>query len=174
MFQRTSAVPSYNRALYLMSKPPVQQRGVVAKMPRYPSVRNPGLLHLTILALADGREESLPRFIELMDGFGAYAFHVKFDRIIESRVVALSSRKRLQRAEEFQQQLVQFLQRGGFTSFSSPPKPHVTLRYGRDGMGNEMIPSIGWKVDEVLLIESLVGRATHIERGRWQLEPLLI
>lgn len=159
-----------------MSKPPVQERATVARMARYPKGRNPGLLHLTILALGDlaGRPELLRRFLGLMDGFSACTFHVRFDRIAESGVVALSSRNQLKGAVEFQRQLTQFLRRGDFTSFGKPPKPHMTLRYKRDGMGNEAITPVGWRVDEILLIESLAGKATHIERGRWQLEPLLI
>jgi 2'-5' RNA ligase len=177
MIQQPNSRPPAKRTLYLMSKPPLQEQAAVACMPRYPTVRNPELLHCTILALADlaeRPEESLDAFIKLMSGFRAYAFYLQFDRIVENGVVALSSRKRLQGAAEFQRQLVQFLQARGFLRFRNPPRPHVTLKYGRDEMGTEDIPPIGWKVDELLLIESLVGKSSHVPKACWQLEPLLI
>lgn len=177
MFPPTRTGPPPARGLYLMSKPPMLERRAVAAMPRYSSARDPALLHLTIMGLFDlaGQpEELLHTFAGLMKGFFAYAFHVRFDRIAESGVVALSSRRQLQGAVEFQRQLTQYLRSRDFTWFGKPPRPHMTIRYGRDGVGDEAILPIGWRVDEILLIESLGGKATHIERGRWQLEPLLI
>lgn len=160
-----------------MSKPPLEERAAVACMPRCSTARNPELLHCTILALVDlveWPEEWLAEFVALMDGFRAYAFYLRFDRVVENGVVALSSRTRLRGAAEFQQQLVQFLRTSGFLLVGTPPKPHVTINYRRDGKGNEAIPPIGWCVDELLLIESLGGKSTHLPRGRWQLDPLLI
>jgi len=51
------------------------------------------------------------------------------------------------------------------------PEPHVTINYAGDRLrGGKMAP-IGWTVDEILLVESVVGRATHIAHGRWPLRP---
>jgi len=31
------------------------------------------------------------------------------------------------------------------------------------------MPPIGWTVDEIILMESIVGKTTHVEHGRWPL-----
>jgi RNA 2',3'-cyclic 3'-phosphodiesterase len=31
------------------------------------------------------------------------------------------------------------------------------------------MPPIGWTVDEIILMESVVGKTTHVEHGRWPL-----
>lgn len=176
MIQQLKPRPA-KRGLYLMSKLPLHERSTVASMSRYSTARNPDLLHCTILSLfdlAENAEELLDVFTGLMDDFHAHAFYLRFDRIVENGVVALSSRTRLRGAAELQQQLVKFLRTRGFWRFGTPPRPHVTINYNRDGKGKEAIPPIGWRVEELLLIESLGGKSTHLLRGRWQLEPLLI
>ena len=49
------------------------------------------------------------------------------------------------------------------------PAPHITINYRGDRFGTETIPPIGWMVREIVLIESVVGKTTHIEHGRWTL-----
>jgi 2'-5' RNA ligase len=47
--------------------------------------------------------------------------------------------------------------------------PHMTLAY-RDGQpSSETIPAFGWAVDELVLINSHVGRTHHKILGRWKL-----
>lgn len=165
------------RSLYVMSKPPPEILSRVAGLPRNSRERGPELLHTTLLALGDLAElpeGTLATVLALMDGFHADAFHVYFDHIAEGRAVALRSSKAQRGVDTFRKRLAHFLRERDFPDFVVPGRAHVTLRYSRDGMGNEPIPPISWRVDEVLLIESLGGKATHIERGRWQLNPLLI
>lgn len=139
--------------------------------------RPPGLAHVTLLSFGN-LEERPGGFVRLllgkMEGFEARAFHVAFDRIIERPCVTLRSRKTLQAAKAFQVGLANHLIARGFASFEKLPEAHLTLNYGRDGLGTEVIRPIEWCVDEVLLIESVHGQARHIVRGRWQLNPLLI
>lgn len=47
--------------------------------------------------------------------------------------------------------------------------PHVTFAYRPDGLGSEAIIPIVWPVDEILLVESLVGKPRHVVHGRWRL-----
>lgn len=51
------------------------------------------------------------------------------------------------------------------------PEPHVTINYRGDRLGAQKITPVGWTVDAILLIESVVGNATHVEHGRWPLRP---
>ena len=165
------------RGLYVMSKPPPPILSQMGGLKRMPAQRGLERVHATVLALGDLAElpeEHLPTVLEAMDGFQADAFHIYFDHIAEGKVVALRSRKVQRGMNTFRKRLVRFLAERDFHEVVVPGKAHVTLRYDRDGKGDEPIQPIDWRVDEVLLIESLGGKSTHIERGRWQLNPLLI
>lgn len=48
--------------------------------------------------------------------------------------------------------------------------PHMTLLYDETGVGKEHIDPIGWTVNEIVLIHSLVGQSRHIPLGRWPLK----
>jgi 2'-5' RNA ligase len=166
-----------HRPLYLMTRPTEPTLGQVFALPRTSEERPPYLSHITLLPffdLVDEERHGLGEVVELMSRFWAYAFHVRFDRICEHRAVTLRPSKTLRDARAFQRSLVAFLRESGFARFGKPPDPHLTISYHRDGQGEEAIAPIGWRVDEVVLIESVHGQATHIEHGRWQLRPLLV
>ena len=64
---------------------------------------------------------------------------------------------------------VSALEAGGFPVPRYRLSPHITLAYRPDGLGTEAIIPISWMVEEVLLIESVVGEARHVVHGRWPL-----
>ncbi len=47
--------------------------------------------------------------------------------------------------------------------------PHVSLLYCQQPMACEPIAPIRWRVNELILIDSLVGRGKHFELGNWPL-----
>lgn len=47
--------------------------------------------------------------------------------------------------------------------------PHVTLLYGDRPIAEQRVETIGWKVQEFVLVRSLHGEGKHIELGRWPL-----
>ena len=49
------------------------------------------------------------------------------------------------------------------------PEPHITINYRGDRLNAQKIPPIGWTVDEIIFTESIVGKTTHVEHGRWRL-----
>ena len=49
-------------------------------------------------------------------------------------------------------------------------KPHVTLLYDDGHVPPQTSLPIGWTVDELVLIHSLVGQSRHIVLGRWPLQ----
>jgi 2'-5' RNA ligase len=49
------------------------------------------------------------------------------------------------------------------------PEPHLTINHRDDRLGARRIEPIGWTVDEILRVESVVGKATHVAQGRWRL-----
>lgn len=52
--------------------------------------------------------------------------------------------------------------------------PHVTLLYDHNYSGHCPIDPISWTADELVLVESLVGRSRHIVRGAWSLGEALV
>jgi 2'-5' RNA ligase len=55
--------------------------------------------------------------------------------------------------------------RGGNRKF----KPHITLLYDERAIARESVPSVCWKVEDIVLVHSLIGKSRHIELGRWTL-----
>jgi len=49
-----------------------------------------------------------------------------------------------------------------------PPKTSGAT-YRGDWLNAQKMPPIGWKVDEIILMESIVGKTTHVDHGRWPL-----
>lgn len=126
---------------------------------------------LAFVDLAEAPPSFLSVLCELLKGFEAAAFHVAFDRIEERRAVTLRSSAPLTAVRQFQTEFTGYLKAAGFPFFGPPPEPHVTINYRGDGKGTEGIHPVGWKVEEVLLIESVVGQAQHISHHRLALNP---
>lgn len=77
-------------------------------------------------------------------------------------------------ARAFQKALVNHLLREKAPIMDgTTPEPHITINYRGDRLGSETLgkkmPPIGWTVDEIILMESIVGKTTHVEHGRWRL-----
>jgi RNA 2',3'-cyclic 3'-phosphodiesterase len=159
--------------LYIMAKPPIAAREQIVALPRNDPRRGPELLHVTLMALFDlhyAPPEWLPAIKAALNTFEATAFPLSFDRIEERRAVTLRTREPLAEARAFQAALVQhLLECRAPCMLGTTPVPHVTINYRGDGLGAKKIPPIGWTVDTILLVESIVGKTTHVEHGRWAL-----
>jgi 2'-5' RNA ligase len=155
-----------------MAKPDSLLAELIWSHPRSNWNRPPELLHITLLGLFDLAlfpAEVLDRLRELMAIFDAAPFRVVFDHIDERRVVALRGSEPMQGAEAFQQRFSSFLKARGFPFFGHAPEPHLTINYRKDRKGMTLIDPISWEVEELLLIESVYGKATHIVHDRWKL-----
>jgi 2'-5' RNA ligase len=160
-----------------MAKPIGGPLAQIHALPRTSPERSSALTYATLFRffdLATEPAQSLSTLQRLMDRFYADAFHVRLDQIRERGAVMLFSRAPLCAAAAFQRGLMTYFTRCGFDSFGKSPKLHVTVNYCGDGQGNEAIDPIAWMIDEVLLIESIHGQATHHLHGRWELDRLLI
>ena len=159
--------------LYVMAKPPPQVAAQIAALPRNDPGRDAGLLHVTLLKLFDlhhAPPQWLGQIIAALDSFSAPAFPLAFDRIENRKAVTLRTRDPLAEARAFQAALVRhFLERKAPMLLGTTPEPHVTINYHGDRLRAAKMPAIGWTVDEILLVESVVGKTTHIEHGRWPL-----
>lgn len=159
--------------LYIMAKPPLEVRAQITALPRNDPGRSADLLHVTLLSLFDLYKkppEWLPAVITALDSFRAPPFPLLFDRIENRKAVTLRTRDPLTQARAVQAALVRHLveQRAPIMD-GTAPQPHVTINYRGDRLRTEKIAPIAWTVDEILLVESIVGKTTHVVHGRWLL-----
>lgn len=159
--------------LYIMAKPPSSARAQITALPRNDPARGPDLLHVTLVTLFDlhyAPPEWLPQVIAALDSFDGPAFPLVFDRIENRKAVTLRTRDPLAQARAFQAALLRhLLEHKAPMMLGTTPEPHVTINYRGDRLGSQKIAPIGWTVDEILLMESVVGKTTHVEHGRWPL-----
>ncbi len=159
--------------LYVMAKPPPEVAAQIAALPRNDPGRGPELLHMTLLTLYDLHRAPpawLPATIAALDTFSAAPFPVAFDRIENHKAVTLRTRDPLTEARAFQRTLVvHLLARKAPLMLGTTPEPHVTINYAGDRLRGAKTPPIGWTVEEILLVESVVGKTAHVEHGRWPL-----
>jgi RNA 2',3'-cyclic 3'-phosphodiesterase len=71
--------------------------------------------------------------------------------------------------KEFHQALHIAMRRNGCRGLAKTFTPHVTLLYDRELVGLRRIDPVRWRVNEFVLVQSLVGHATHVPLGRWNL-----
>lgn len=162
------------RPVYVFAKPSDEGRAAIGALRRTSRGRALDLLHTTLLPffdLDDAPPQAVRHIIALLNEFRGDAFDLTFDSIVERRGVTLRSTRRLEGALAFQQALAAHLRARNFPFFGRAPEPHLTINYRRDGYGNESISPIGWRVDEILLVESVVGETRHVVHGRWALGP---
>lgn len=161
--------------LYVMAKPPPAVQAAIVALPRNDAARGPDLLHVTLASLFDLHDappEWLPAVIAAIDTFQGHAFPLMFDRIEVHKAVTLRTRDPLAGARAFQAALMRTLvERRAPLMLGTTPVPHVTINYRDDRLGARKIAPIAWTVEEILLVESVVGKTTHIEHGRWRLRP---
>jgi 2'-5' RNA ligase len=159
--------------LYIMAKPPPGVQAQIAALPRNDPGRGPELLHVTLVTLFDlhyAPPEWLPQVIAALDSFEGAAFPLAFDRIENRKAVTLRTRAPLAEARAFQAALVRhLLERKAPMMLGTTPEPHVTINYRGDRLNAQKMPAIGWTVDEIILMESVVGKTLHVEHGRWRL-----
>jgi len=159
--------------LYVQAKLPPEQQAQVVALPRNDSSRGPELLHVTLVSLFDlhyAPPDWLPAVIAALDSFRSPPFPLVFDRIENRKAVTLRTREPLAEARAMQAALVRhLLEKRVPIMDGTTPQPHVTINYRGDRLNAQKIAPVGWMVEEILLVESVVGKTTHIEHGRWAL-----
>ncbi len=131
-------------------------------------------LHTTLAISGDFATEpthAMAGFMEAGHHIAAAPFDMTVDRLAGSRrSVALRPSRRSDELFALQRQIADVLRRIGLAlrdgwGFS----PHITLFY-RDGVPfNRTVTGFCWRVEELVLIHSLVGRTEHHVLGRWPL-----
>ena len=119
-------------------------------------------------ALPPGLVERAGLALEALD---ARAFSVRFDRMSgDDRGIRLIPSAPSEGYAAFQHGLAAALARAELAPrpdwrFS----PHLTLRYGGRQRIDEAVPEIGWRVAELVLIDSVLGANRHETLARWPL-----
>jgi 2'-5' RNA ligase len=158
-----------------MAKPPPAVTARIAALPRNDPGRVPELLHVTLMKLFDlyhAPPEWLGQVIAALDSFDGIAFPLRFDRIENRKAVTLRTRDPLPEARAFQAALVRhLLSTRAPMMLGTTPEPHLTINYHGDRLRAQKVEPVGWMVSDIRLVESVVGKATHVEHGRWPLHP---
>ena len=176
------AIPSGSSGLhnlFFAIRPPVNIRhriaGATASLPVGGKPKQHDRLHITVLQLIINAVPPAAMIEEALDvaaSLRAAPFNVMFDHLVAgSKSMLLVPKEPLDALHVFRERLGFMLMRAGIDiHLSDPFKPHVTLLYGNELAFEAEIDPVIWKVEEFVLIDSLIGQTRHVELGRWQLQ----
>jgi 2'-5' RNA ligase len=130
--------------------------------------------HVTLLAIGAWPtypEETVRRIRNACAALAAPSFRVVFDHLVMADRILLKPSETVPALVRFQRRLASGLADAGLVApgryrFS----PHLTLSYRTRAREPVFVPPVSWVVRDFVLLESLVGRRTQVERGRWTLE----
>lgn len=133
----------------------------------------PGRLHVTLApvgAWRDMPEAVIARARSVCASTSAAAFRLVLDDLVVADRILLTATEPIPAFDRFQRQLMDGLADAGLIGRRKPPfRPHMTASYRTRSRGGACVIPVSWPAREFVLIESLVGRRTQIERGRWRL-----
>lgn len=137
-------------------------------------------LHMTILPV-DRTYQFTPEMVaalsQPLDGLDFPSFDLTLDLLTtfgpqrrRDRPLVLTGRQENPAPDALCQMLWHRLARSGLGVPRHRVTPHVTLAYGKplppDGIP---VPPVHWRVDELVLIDSLQGLGRHVPLARWRL-----
>lgn len=162
----------FRRPVCILAKPFSALADAIHALPQTAANRPADLLHTTLLPLGDRAAMDADTFAtigKVLDSLTLSPFRLVFDRIRDSgSTISLRPSEALPGAIAFQRALVAALEGHGLRIAPRYDfRPHVTLAYRGVRRGEIAIDPISWLVEDVRLIESVVGETRHIEHGRW-------
>ena len=133
-------------------------------------------LHATLHHLGDFADQIPPSLVPTARAAAAtikmQPFEVTFDRIVgtNGRLLLLISDGSAA-LREFRQTLsAALIEAGLHRHVTSTFSPHVTLSYDVSDAPEQRVEPIIWIVRQFVLIESLLGKHHHLERGCWSIQ----
>lgn len=133
----------------------------------------PERFHVTLVPLGAWRhppEHVIARAREVCASLEASPFRLVFDDLIVGDRILLKSTEAVPALDRFQRQLMGGLADAGLIGRKlRAPRPHMTASYRTRTRGGACLTPVSWRVGDFVLIESLIGKRTQIERGRWRL-----
>lgn len=135
--------------------------------------RGDDLLHWTVLSFGSGFAHLAPIIAAALREIDAAPFTIRWDRLVATgRYVMLKPSIVPREVALMRRSIRKALAKAGVPLPRSSSAPHVTLNYRWDGAAfEETIDPLAWRIDTVLLIESLTGQARHRPHGRFPLIP---
>lgn len=136
----------------------------------------PGLFHLTFCVIAELEERDpflLSRVRAALADHALNAFRIGLGRVEGgARGAVIRTLGRQDDIQDVYASLVRLLRRRGIAPMHRKAglNPHVTLGHTPCELERFTVP-VEWFIDELLLIESEVGRTTHNVLGSWRLHP---
>jgi 2'-5' RNA ligase len=136
-------------------------------------------LHVTLHHVGD--HEGLPEALvaaarEAAASVAESAFEFSFDRVVSfgraegKRPFVLRGGEDVASLTKFQQAIGMAMRKAGLGRWVQLQfTPHMTLLYDDRLVGEQIVQAVGWRVNEFLLVHSLLGRTQHIVLGRWPL-----
>ncbi|MDB5398952.1 MAG: 2,5 ligase [Rhodopila sp.] len=134
---------------------------------------NANRLHITLHHLGDFINQIPPSLVPTASLAATTVkmqpFNVAFDRVGGTRgKFLLRASDRSAALMEFRQTLSLALVKAGLRSRADVVfNPHVTLSYGFSDVSEKPVLPISWTVSQFVLVESLIGKHQHVERGSW-------
>ena len=129
------------------------------------------LLHWTVLPLAPDLERAVPLLREALREIDFAPFSLRWDRrVAAGRYLMLQPSHLPAEVSRLRRAIRKSLKPLGLPPLWKATRPHVTLSYRWDGPAfKEPSEPIVWRIEEILLVESLTGRQTHRVRGQFPL-----
>lgn len=161
-----------DQMLYLMIKPDPEAAAAMDKLRLHYDLARKYIaerFHVTLVPFGDIRlisPENLHRIGLAVASLRTEPFDVTLNRIRGNALVG----NRMRALRDFQHALVARLQAFGVEMPYYSFEPHASLTYDAWQQRNIPVPSITWRVREVLLINSIHGKG-HNLLDSWQLEP---
>ena len=130
-------------------------------------------LHVTLHHLGDFGDQMPARLVPTASlaaaTIGTQPFTVTFDRVGGTRgQFLLRASDGSAALVAFRQTLSAALVKAGLGSrVEANFTPHVTLSYDFSDAPEQLVDPISWTVSQFVLVESLLGKHQHVERGRW-------
>ena len=140
----------------------------------------PEHLHITLFHLGDWirlPEELIAQAKAAAAGVAASSFEVAFDKLTSFRnrtgILPFVLTGPAEPWRTLRTALGQALKQaglGGAVHDLDDFTPHVTLLRDEKQAKTQKIAPLSWQVQEIVLIQSLLGKTTHIHLGRWPLQ----
>lgn len=157
---------------YLMVKPRQGHDRLQAFAGADPSRTGP-LAHCTVLPLGEGFGPVVPAIAQVLDEIDLMPFRIDWDRLVStgSHLMLKASRPPADIAR-LRRYLRKYLRRIGVVPPGKSSDPHVTLNYSSaEPAFDRIIEPMSWLIDEVLLIESRIGKKQHVTHARFPIRP---
>lgn len=134
----------------------------------------PERLHVTLAPLGVWRQRPdalIERARSACASLEVQCFRVVFDEVVVGDRLLLKPSEAVPALDRFHHALTRRLSEAGLPFARSHRfSPHLTASYRLRNGGRIFVPPVSWMVREFVLIESLIGRRTQIDRGRWALQ----